>query len=184
MLKAWPENGLPMQLVGLVMEAFPQDPPIPVAVLRYATGPLVVHVSHKKDAHDLGWLGRDTLALWRPRVDIERLEILCGERPDIVSPTEIWLVMYNATMDASLQHQITQIYLWAAMRAYTAAQKQFPADLYNTMGGGDGAMPMPTDEQVFDGYLHDEYAALCRAIITKVVAAGRERSRTSRKPAR
>jgi hypothetical protein len=29
------------------------------------------------------------------RVNIERVEILCGERPDLVSPAELWLVLYT-----------------------------------------------------------------------------------------
>lgn len=168
LLKATVELGMPMGVMGAVLAAFPRDPPIPIDVLRYTFGPLVFHNNGHHDG--LGWHTQDTLSRWRPRVSIERLEILCGERPDIVSPAEIWLVMYNATMEAPLYHDITEIYLWASRRAYLAAGHQKPA-LWDS-----NQMQVPTDEQIFDGNLSHEYRLLCQAIIRKVVANSQIRS--------
>lgn len=165
LLKGSVELGVPSSLLGTVLAAFPQEPPVPLAVLRYTFGPLIVHVTQRgAKSGDLGWLSRETIARWRPRVDLERLEIFCGERPDIVSPAEIWLVVYNATHDAPLGHNLTQVYLWAASRAATASGmvNPLPATLSNVY-------PLPDDAAIFDGHLSHEYREVCREIIRKVV---------------
>jgi hypothetical protein len=166
MLKGIAELGVGISFCGMVMTAFPREKnPIPMAVLRYVFGPLIVHVNGGDDG-DLGWHSRDSLRTWKPRVEIERLEILCGERPDIVSPAEIWLCMYNATMTSPLVHNLTEIYLWASARACVAAGKEHPlmrnANLY----------PLATDHDVLDddGRYHHDYRELCREIIRKVIA--------------
>lgn len=173
MIKATVELGMPMNLMGMVLAAFPREPPIPIDVLRYTFGPLIVHSTHQGDG--LGWLTQDVIDKWRPRVSLERLEIFCGERRDIVSPAEIWLVMFNATMAAPLQYRLTEIYLWAAHRAYLAAGHERPP-------GWDGnLMRIAGDEDIFEGHLSDEYRQLCREIIRKVVNHSQISSRRAKR---
>jgi hypothetical protein len=182
LLKGAVALGLPAAVLGHVIAAFPQDPPIPIAVLRYTFGPIVVHVNHKGETRDLGWLTQDIVKEWRPRIDLERLEILSGERPDLVSPAELWLVMYNAIMAGRLHHAIEQIYLWAAIRACLASGRQLPEGLFPA--GSNAAYDCcPTDAQVLDGFLTGEYRMLCRTVIARVIAgstlegpSGRRRS--------
>ena len=111
---------------------------------------------------------------WRPRVDIERLEILCGERPDLVSPAAIWLVVHSAPFDAPSPHLLSEIYLWAANRPAIAAGINSPIKSV-------GNQPvLASDAAVFDGYLSHKYRELCRSITSKVVA----RSQIKRRPRR
>jgi hypothetical protein len=167
LLKGCVELDVPMGLMGIVLTAFPEEHPgVPISVWRYTFGPLIVHVPHAGEQHDLGWLGRDAVTRWRPRVDLERLEILTGERDDLISPAELWLVMYNAVHSAPLGHSLTQIYLWAAQRAYRASGKPVPEDLYKDP---NWCRLQPTDGEVFDGHLTHEYREICRAVIRKVV---------------
>jgi hypothetical protein len=179
MLKSMAQLGTSMSVCGQIMAACPQyDPPIPLAVLRYTFGPLIVHVPRTTvEKGDLGWLDRETLRRWQPRVDLERLEILCGERPDLVSPAEIWLVMYNATFEAPLAHPLIEIYLWASHRATIAAGMDSP------LTAEGNRHPVVTDEAVFDGHLNHEYRELCRAIISTVVAHSQIQRRPPRKQA-
>lgn len=66
-------------------------------------------------------------------------------------------------------------------RAYQGAHLQMPPGFYDKMNG-IGGMQLPTDEQIFDGYLSDTYRHLCREIITKVVAQARIRTKRVPKP--
>jgi hypothetical protein len=163
LLKVTVELGAPMSQLGQLLAVFPSSPPIPIDELRYTFGPIVYHTPRgKRD----GWMQPETINRWRPRVNLERIEILCGERPDLVSPAEIWLVMYGATLEGPMQRDITEIYLWAAHRAYLASGQQFPPSFYKDHNGF-----VVSDEQVFDGNLAHEYRLLCQAIRRKVVAA-------------
>ena len=88
-------------MLGYVGSFTPFAAPIPLDVFRYVFGPLIIHCSEPKAGDgSLGWVSADMLKQWHPRVAIERLEILTGEREDLVSPTELWLVMHNAIMTA------------------------------------------------------------------------------------
>lgn len=171
MMKAMIEMGDGVSpLLGQLLASI-QPTPIPLPVLRYVFGPLIVHVvpSQRSDDGGIGWLDRETLRRWRPRVSMERLEILCGERPDVVSPTEIMLVMNNATHEAPLHYEPAQIYCWASMRAFrgdpTAGTTLFGE------GRNQGLLAdIPSDDEVFNGRFSHEYRELCREIVAKVIS--------------
>jgi hypothetical protein len=165
----------PMAVLGAMLLNFPQNPPIPASVLRYVFGPLVVHtmkqgIGRRVKGQDIEWLEASLIEQWRPRVDAERVEILCGERPDLVSPTEIWMVALNAMMTAPMAHDITQIVLWAGQRSAAAAGKVVPNDLLR----GNSGYPLASDADVLfsQGWLHGEYVRIATEIIRKVTAHG------------
>lgn len=170
LLKGVAELGVgPMSLFGMVYVTMsPEARQIPLAKLRYTFGPLLYH---SRDG-SLEWHSKDILKRWRHRVDIERLEILAGERPDLVSPTEIWIVMYNAIMTAPMHRPLTELYVWAGHRSAAAAPELVQPDVVATFRERLGnAAPVATDEDIFNGRLTHEYQELCRIILAKVVAA-------------
>lgn len=98
--------------------------PWPAELSRYVFGPLVFHCDKATQSSggnkEIGWLTTDLLQKYSPRIYVERLELARGERPDLVSPTELWMAMYNAVMTAPLLHPLSDIYCWAVHRSMVA----------------------------------------------------------------
>jgi hypothetical protein len=143
-------------------------PRIPADVARYTFGPLIVHCAQPSATKgDIGWLTRDLIEKWHPRVNIERVEILCGERPDLVSPAELWMVLYNAMMDSPMPRDLTELYLWAQHRALTASGFA-PEDKLHAL---KATCQIPSDDAVFGGSwgLNREYQNLAAEIRRKVI---------------
>jgi hypothetical protein len=166
--------GLPMSLLGQLIATLRVDLNIPIAMLRYVFGPLVIHVPPGTPSGDMAWLDRKTIDRWKPRVYVERLEILCGEVPDIVSATEIWLVTTNALHEAPPRHQLAEVVLWAANRALIRSGQE------NPLTKADNTYRLASDEDVIEGNYSMEYRELSRQIIAKVIA----HSQIERRPRR
>lgn len=178
MWKIMAENGMSMTVLGQFFALGAREKKIPLDLLKYVFGPIVVHTRHgERENRGLGWIDDDMLARWRPRIFIERIEILCGERPDLVSPAEIALVMINATYERPLPYQAQQIYCWAVLRAARAIK--LATKLEDALSN-DQVMRMPTDDEIFDGYLTHEYRSLGREIIRKVVSHSQIRAQLTR----
>lgn len=167
MLKGSLELGLPSHILGQVLAAFPHEPPIPLVVLRYVFGPLIIHETQKGEADSIGWIKKTDLARWRLQVDLERIEILCGERHDLISPTELMLVMHNATYDAPLRRDLSDLYAWACTHAFRRAGKA------TEWAEKSNSLRLPDDTEVFEGNLSRAYREVCTAVIAKVVRHAR-----------
>lgn len=109
--------------MGELMGMFRSSPWEP-ELSRYVFGPKIFHVGHGETkggkGQDIGWLTADLIQKYSPRIVVERLEMANGERPDLVSPTELWMVMYNAVMDSPMRHPLGSIYCWAVLRSLKA----------------------------------------------------------------
>jgi hypothetical protein len=175
MWKVMAELGEPIAPFGHFFAMTEGERTVPLPLLQYVFGPLVVHVDqiHATES-PMGSITPDMLKRWRPRVSVERLEILCGERPDLVSPTELVLVMYNAALWRPLSHNARMLYLWAGQRATTAVGMNQALDL------GPGALQLPTDDEIFVGWLNRDYRDLANEIIRKVIANSKITRRTTR----
>jgi hypothetical protein len=173
----------PTVVFGQMLASFPPDPAIPLPVLKYTFGPLIVHSSQREPdgAGALGWLTADLIKKYRPRVDLERIEILTGERPDLVSPTEMWMVMLNAVHDHPLGYTRSQIYCWAVQRSLTYMGD--PAMAAHLRKNSTHVQVDATDEDVFDGDLSHDYRELAHEIVAKVVKHSRVTGALRRKPA-
>ena len=174
MWKVMAELGEPIAPFGHFFAMTEGERTVPLPLLQYVCGPLVVHVETHEVATDrLGSITTDMLKRWRPRVSVERVEILCGERPDLVSPTELVLVMYNAALWRPLTHNARMLYLWAGQRAVEASGIIDVAELSNSV-------QIPSDQDVFDGALTQDYRDLANEIIRKVIANSKITRRTTR----
>lgn len=155
--------------LGQLMGMF-HSSPWPAELSRYVFGPIIVHSArgnHKDPDGSLGWLTRDLRVKYRDRVHTERLEIAMGKRPDLVSPTELWMVLYNAVHDAPLGYVLSSIYCWAVDRSMEAGgfntaetRAKYRADCVNI-----------TDDDIFTDRhpaMSHEYRSLCREIRQKV----------------
>lgn len=177
LMKAIAGTDLDMQLFGYMLATYPPHDFIaepPMVLMRYVFGPIVVHTTKSKGktyTEGTDWLPASKIRERKPQVQLERLEILCGERPDMVSPTEIWLVMNNATHDAPPSFRLSSIYCWAAVRSMIARgdADKVPSELHpeNRLFSH---MAVPRDEDVFDpiGVYHHDYVMVCSEIIRKV----------------
>lgn len=164
MWKVMAEMGQPIAPFGQFFAMLESERRIPLPLLRYVFGPLVVHVDRTETTERLGSITTAMLKRWRPRVDVERLEILCGERPDLVSPTELVLVMYNAALWTPLTHNARMLYLWAGQRATVAV------GMNNGLDFSPGSLKLPDDDEVFVGWLNRDYRDIANEIIRKVIA--------------
>lgn len=157
MWKVMAETGMSLTPFGhFFVRAFDH---IPLPVLRYVFGPVVVH---NPAGSGPGAIDDKMYHRWRPRVTVERLEILCGERADLVSPAELALVIYNAALAVPLSPRLAALYSWAVHRAELARDPQFMPDDWLQRH-------IPTDQDVFDGDLTADYRALAGEVIRKVV---------------
>lgn len=166
-----------LPFLGEVMGSFGASP-WPPDLSRYVFGPLIVH-SSKKSEHQYGegidWLSRDIIKKYKPRVYAERVELANGERPDLVSPTELWMVMYNATMYSPLAHPLTDLYVWAVHRSLAAGGFNDEAVLRKHHAD----CQIISDDRVFDEKSwthHHTYRELCGEIRRKVIAHSKYRA--------
>jgi len=138
--------------------------------LRFYKGPIIVHQSPwMADIPD--WMFTQARA--------ERAEIVFGDSPYIVGPTEIAAVMYPATMEHPLPYESTQLYLWATANA-SARHRQLPiCEIWKMIG----SEPI-TDEQVCcrGGKWWETYRDLASEIRRKVIAHQTQRDRAEKRP--
>lgn len=138
--------------------------------IRYATGPIVIHEN--------GW--GDTLPEWiGPQVKAERMEIVlrdaqAGMKSEDVGPTELMAVLYPATMASPLDHETTQLYLWASSKAISR-HKSISADEIAEMVGSE----VIADEEVYslEGNLNRRYRMICSEIRRKVIEESKRREK-------
>jgi len=146
--------------------------------IRFLTGPVVQHAS--------GWV--ETTPAWLYQAAIgDRVRIIVDEhargvRGWEVGPAELTAVMYPATMDAPMQREYADIYLWAAARANARHTGKTVDDIWSAIGE-----PVE-DRHIVDvsGRCHYLYHQLCsdvrRCVIKAAGAASRPASDPSRGP--
>ncbi len=166
--------------MGEVMGMF-RASPYDLETSRYVFGPLIFHVAHPTTTgrlqpyQDCGWLSGDLIREWSPQARKERIEIANGQRPDLVSPTELWMVMYNATCDSPLRYPLTDIYCWAVHRSMKASGLR---DVKKLERHADRIHVIP-DTHIFGPGEHwahaHEYRELARVIRDKVSSASKYR---------
>lgn len=138
--------------------------------LRFLRGPLIVHQS--------AWM--DSIPDWMPRqAMMERHEIVFGDAPWIVGPTEIGAVMYPRTMEAPMRSDMTELYLWATATACARHYKKPIAKYWKDLAG---QRPIPDKEVIVrGGRLWHEYSDLSHEIRRKVIAHQTGRDRESKR---
>lgn len=133
---------------------------------RFLRGPIIVHKNE--------WM-QDIPKWMFDQVRSERTEIALGRLKMPVGPTEIACVMYPATMAAPLQHDVTELYLWASTNASARHYGKPVAEYWQKLG----REPITDDEVIRpDGRLFHQYSGLAREIRHKVINCqiGRERA--------
>lgn len=133
---------------------------------RWLHGPVVVH--------QCGWT--DMIPRWMIEgVPAERMAIVMGEHPDwVVGPLEIACVMMPATMEAPLNRDTADLYLWASSRAMAKHLGLTPEAFAERT-----ALEFVPDSAVFGprARLRFAYLDLCQAIRRKVARAQAARER-------
>jgi hypothetical protein len=156
---------MPRSIVAAVTEAFTPDR-LTLDERRFLAGPLIVH-------NPQGWPLPDWLA---DAAGAERIGIVFGVTPHyIVGPAEISAVMFGASMDAPMDRDHVDLYLWATINAHAKRKGFDPVTLFGELLN----MRPITDDEVLErgGRLHETYRRLAEDIRRKVVAhqAGRDR---------
>lgn len=161
----------------------PRFQAIPMAALRYLFGPVLASLDGRlARAEDRQVMAQS----WPVAVRLERIEMLCGERPDLLSPTELFLALSYALGKNFDGKFLPGICVWAADRAI-ANVVRYP-DLTNFRGGllaeimHKQSLPFrkiaapATDEMVFGGDSAAMYQHACGQIMEKVISTDRELS--------
>jgi len=111
-----------------------------------------------------------------PQARAERVDIVLAEAAhdtvgSDVGPSEITAVMMPATMEAPLNHDTMQLYLWASARAVAKHQNKTPEEI-SAMIYTD-SRDIPTDADVLErgGRYWQSYSSLAAEIRRKVVRA-------------
>lgn len=155
----------------------------PTDTLRYTFGPLVYHSLYRGVPDGAGgWLTPDIIERDMPLILEERLEILLGLLPGHrISPTEIVLVMHNATMAAPLQHEAAEMYLWAGNHAIRRRMRGEPEEEIAAR-----LVECHASDRDFlepNGRYHMGYCSLAAEIRRKVVAHDKTRREAAIKAA-
>jgi hypothetical protein len=137
--------------------------------MRYLRGPLIIHRN--------GWT--DTLPDWMPaQAMMERSEIVLGDSPYLVGPTEIAAVMYPATMEHPLRSDTCELYLWATANASARHFGKKVKEYWKMLDQRPIA-----DKEVIErgGRLWNNYADLVWEIRRKVIHAQAEREKADKR---
>lgn len=136
--------------------------------MRYLRGPLVIHGT--------AWAG--SLPEWMASQAVaERSEIVLGNSPYLVGPTEIAAVMYPATMEHPMRHDAVELYLWAAVNACCKQYHRTLKEQWKMVGHDPIA-----DKEVIQhgGRLWQDYSQLAWEIRRKVISAQADREKEPR----
>lgn len=140
---------------------------------RFLTGPIVQHQSPWASSTP-EWLYQAVIS---DRVRIILDEHESGQPGWRVGPAELAAVIYPASLEAPLQTEYAELYMWATARAY-ARHKDKPLDEVWQALGGD---PVPDSRYDKPGSHHYQcYNRLCRDIRRAVIAAAKDRERDKR----
>jgi hypothetical protein len=171
MLALMGELGMDRNVISTMLEVFCPDIKLSADDRRFLMGPIVVH--------DAGWGG--TIPNWMiEQAGAERVEIVLGDKPWIIGPTELAAVMYGAMMSAPRGSDLTDLYLWAASTASARHYSRPIEELWQQLN-----MRAVADSDVLErsGRLWHDYQALANAARSKSIAeqAGREPKTPKRK---
>ncbi len=170
-------------MIDMTLEAH-QRPKMPAELRRYVTGPIVVHSNHGNDLHD------HPLHQFKDEIMWERAQIGLGVSPFMVSPTELAMVIHEASFVHPLRNYLAEIYLWAGSHAIAARSEQDKEHFWDMLNGGKETppghrSPVITDEMVLTQEpWKSEYLELSRQVRNKVINHVRGREREARVPDR
>jgi hypothetical protein len=145
-------------IAGAMVAVFGRDLGLSVDDCRFVSGPLIVHQN--------GWT--DIVPKWMAsQVIAERVEIVLGDAPGIVGPTEIAAVMMPATFQQPLRYDSHELYLWASVTAVARHTKRPIAEVWSALGHRPIA-----DAEIIErgGRLWHSYQSLADEIRRKVIA--------------
>lgn len=165
----------------------PRFKAIPIAALRYAYGPVLIP-PRGDDPHRNPKTSEDLVPAFEVMVRLERVEILCGERPDLVGPTELWLVLHHVIIRRGADlPRMAAVGKWASYRAIESigryrdepivqAQQLAEHIAHRSRLWAGSAATALDDETVFRGPYADAYADVCGQIMDKVIYVSRRMS--------
>lgn len=144
---------------------------------RFHEGPII--------QHDSPWRA-DTPRWLYAAIRAERLRLICEEQAEgitegwRVGPAELTAVIYPASMDAPLTHDMSELYLWAAAQANRYNPHSSVTDPWSLIGG----QPV-SDADVLEpgGRLYPIYRRLCGDIRRKVIKHQTAREREAKRHA-
>jgi hypothetical protein len=143
--------------------------------IRFLTGPVVQHRSSWAESTPQ-WLYGAAIA--------DRVRIILEEHARRVTgwqvgPAELVAVMYPATMDAPMQMEYADIYLWAAAQANARHFGKSVAEVWSQVGEpvADRTILGPA------GRYHHHYRQLCSDIRQRIIKAAGAAAHSSRTPA-
>lgn len=140
---------------------------------KFLEGPLVVHQS--------SW--NDTRPVWiMEQVSAERVGIVLGTTPQyIIGPTEMLAVMYGASLDAPLDRDYADLYLWAGANA---TARKWSRDIEAVWAMFGMAPIEDRDVLLPSGRLYHVYRPLAEDVRRRVIAQQGDRDRVERSDAR
>jgi hypothetical protein len=112
--------GCGRQIIGAMLSLGMQTsslPPLPVNKMRFLTGPIIVHT---RSGDDLGSNPIKSNANFKGQIYSDRLKWALGLTEMSVGPTEMAMVMYQASLEAPFTHDMAQLYIWASKAAIRA----------------------------------------------------------------
>jgi len=136
---------------------------------RYLQGPIVQHKSSWADTTPK-WMFQQIPA---ERFAIVLEEIQSGQASWQVSPTELSVAIYPASMDAPMREEYAQIYLWASAQASAKHYQKPVAQIWEQIG-----RPVEDNEVLKSGgsYYHT-YRELCQDLRRKIVKVQTQRAK-------
>jgi len=160
MLTALADIGCNKHVIAALLDPFKLKPDHQ----RFLTGPVIQHRSQWADTTP-PWLYQ---AITGDRLRIILDEHARGVTGWHVGPAEITAVMYPATMDAPMQMEWADIYLWASAQASARHYRKTVDEIWSGIGGApvpDSAVAKP------GGRYYQDYRHLCSDIRRRVIKA-------------
>lgn len=130
--------------------------------VRYLMGPTILHRSPWADTLP-NWLLE---AIHRDRLEVILLEHDEARVGEVATPTEVMAYMYPATMDAPMQRDWVEVYLWAGNDVLTR---------YNRLSEGKTFWEHVGNSPISYHQIKNDYEQLARDIRRKVVQAAASR---------
>ena len=158
MLTTLLEMGMSKEIIATFLEVSLLNP----ALVRYLAGPIIVHKSP--------WA--DTLPSWLMSATIsDRLEAVFKEHDtgivgQLATPSDLLAHMMPATMDAPLQRDWVNVYMWAGNETLTKHKR---------LSGGQSYWEMVGEKAIAYEEIKNDYECLARDIRAKVVDVARSR---------
>ena len=152
MLKVLAQMGMDRDLIAVLLEFAG----IPIPLLRYYAGPLVLHRTPWSESIPQ-WL---KIACLSDRLDLILDEYSKGVVGNYCTSTEVVAYMMGATFEAPLHHTYYSVYMWAV---------QDTLGRHNRLPKGDKLYEFPGGSAANFDSIKDDYHALARSIRKSVV---------------